>query len=80
MRVPLLSSKSSYDAGLESENGLQGGAASALEPQAEASIGVQDCARGPAADSVDCGVPEELEAIVGELWRCLDRLHGSSMR
>ena len=53
--------------------------ASAPELQAEASIGVQDCARGAAAHSVDCDVPEELEAIIGKLWRCLKRLCGSFM-
>ena len=62
-----------YNAGLGSENELQGGAASAPEQQAQASIGVQDCARGATAYDVDCNVPEELEAIIGELWRCLNR-------
>ena len=66
-------SASSYNAGLGSENELQGGGASAPEPQAEASIGVQDCAGGAAAHGVDCDVPEELEAIIGELWRYLSR-------
>ena len=69
-------SASSYNAGLGSDNELQGGVASTPELQAKASIGVQDCARGTAADGVNCDVPEELEAIIGELWCCLKRLYG----
>lgn len=72
-------SASSCNAGLGSENALQGGGASAPEPQAEASIGVQDCAGGAAAHSADCDVPEELEAILGELRHCLNRLYGPFM-
>ena len=70
-------SASSCNAGLGSENELQGGPAGAPEPQTEASIGVQDCAGGAAAHGEDYDIPEELEAIIGELRRCLSWLCGS---
>ena len=79
--APLRTDRSagSYNAGLGPDNELQGGIASMPEQQAGASIGVQDCVRGTAADGGDWDFLEELEAIIGGLWRCLNGLYGFIM-
>jgi len=52
---------------LDPENELQGGASELTGLQADASIGVQDCAVSIADDNGDCEVPDELEAMIGGL-------------